>query len=200
MRYRDYKNFYEGGYFHIYNRGNNKQPIFLDDQDYRQFLRRISIVLSLPSSRVILGSRSRLKPLPENAFSIICYCLMPNHFHLLLRQNTKLSISRLMSKVSTSYAMYFNKKYQRVGSLFQDEFKSKVVLDDVYLKYLSAYIHNNSNNPEEYEFSSLGEYMGKVPKFVTETSSILSLFNGDIGKYIKFVRSHRELDMSLDQG
>lgn len=198
MRYRDYKNFYEGGYFHLYNRGNNKQPIFLDDLDYRQFLRRLSTALNISSPRVILGSRSRLRPLPENAFSIICYCLMPNHFHLLVRQNTKLSISRLISKVSTSYAMYFNKKYQRVGSLFQDEFKSKVILDDIYLKYLSAYIHNNPKNSEEYEFSSLGEYMGTDPKFITETSTILGMFDNDIQKYIQFVRSHRELDMSLD--
>ena len=94
--------------------------------------------------------------------------------------------------------MYFNKKYQRVGSLFQDEFKSKVILDDIYLKYLSAYIHNNPKNSEEYEFSSLGEYMGTDPKFITETSTILGMFDNDIQKYIQFVRSHRELDMSLD--
>jgi putative transposase len=75
--------------------------------------------------------------------AIGAYCLMPNHFHILIREIAKDGISQFMRKLSTAYAMYFNKKYDRSGTLFQGRFKSSRVTNDNYLKYLFAYIHLN---------------------------------------------------------
>src|SRR3989344_4815697 len=90
------------------------------------------------------GQRGGLwvRPIPKGSFTILAYCLMPNHFHILIRQNLKIPIGQLMIKVCTSYAKYFNHKYNRVGNIFQDTFKAKVIETDEYLSYLSAYIHN----------------------------------------------------------
>jgi REP element-mobilizing transposase RayT len=95
------------------------------------------------------------------------YCLMDNHVHLLVDANGA-DISKVMHGINFSYAMYYNKKYQREGSLFKDRFKSKIVDSDRYLKTVSLYIHNNPTDigefkdcPEKYAFSSLGIYIGK---------------------------------------
>lgn len=75
--------------------------------------------------------------------SIGAYCLMPNHFHILIRQEKENGISLFMQKLSTAYVMYYNKKYKRTGSLFEGKFKSKYAGEDTYLKYLFSYIHLN---------------------------------------------------------
>ncbi len=202
MRYRDYKNFYRGGYFHVYNRGNNKQPIFLEESDYEQFLKRLSLVLQLPMTRGTLGKRIRLRPLPVKTFSILAYCLMPNHFHILVRQNSLVPVSKLIAKVCTSYSMYFNKKYKRVGTLFQGEFKSKTVLDDVYVQHLSAYILNNPTDPENYNFSSFREYfdLASVDN-ITDTRVILEMFGQNQQRYLDFVRrAHKNFDIDIAKG
>ena len=79
----------------------------------------------------------------EPIVDIGAYCLMPNHFHLLIRETNKPCISIFMKKISTAYAMYFNKKYSRTGSLFEGRFKAEHANNDRYLKYLFAYIHLN---------------------------------------------------------
>ena len=200
MRYRDYKNFYKGGYYHIYNRGNNKQPIFLDDSDYWQFLKRLTLVLNLEPKRMPLYSRgaSSIKPLPCEAFSVLAYCLMPNHFHFLIRQNTELGMNKLLSKVCTSYSIYFNKKYDRVGSLYQDQFKAKEVSTNDYLAHASAYIHNNPANPESYEYSSYRNYLNKNLHSFVETNSILGMFENNSLKYQSFVINARLQDYSSE--
>ena len=190
MRYRDYKIFRSGHYYHIYNRGVNKQEIFLDAQDYHNFLKRLLLVLGV-KTKLALGT-SRINALPEGAFSVIAYCLMPNHFHLLVRQNTNLGIDKLMLKVSTSYAIYFNKKYGRVGPLYQDSFKAKLVEQDSYLTYLSAYIHNNPAEPLIWEFSSLQDYLGTRKGELSQTDLILGMFNNNPQSYKKFVQGFDE--------
>lgn len=193
MRYRDYKIFRPKHYYHIYNRGVNKQEIFLDEQDYSNFIKRLILVLSIPT-RVTLGT-TRIKSLPREAFSLLCYCLMPNHFHLLVRQNTNLGIEKLMLKVSTSYAIYFNKKYRRVGPLFQDSFKAKLIEQDSYLTYLSAYMHNNPSDPLKWKFSSLQDYIGQQKEKICQTDFILGMFESQSEKYKKFV-----LNFNSEQG
>src|SRR3989338_10709114 len=118
MGIRDYKNFGPGSFFHIYNRGNNKQEIFLDDGDYSFFTLRLK--QNLYPERF---DELKVQPLPSNSFSLISYCLMPNHFHLILRQNSNIPTSKLILKVCSSYAKVFNKKHDRVGHVFQDQFK-----------------------------------------------------------------------------
>jgi len=160
---RDYKNFIQGGLYHVFNRGNAKMPIFLSPDDYEFFLLRLK--QNLYPSRFEIKKNSvngyTLKALPEGSFDLICFCLMPNHFHFILKQNSKLPISNLISKVCCSYSKYFNKKYERVGSLFQDQFKSVKIESNEQLLWLISYIHSNPvraklvDKPEDYLYSSI---------------------------------------------
>jgi REP element-mobilizing transposase RayT len=148
MRSPRYKTSYSGGYYHIYNRGNQKQDIFLEEVDYIYYLEKLR------------------KYREQQKVSIICYCLMPNHIHLLVRQDSEIPISKFMSPLHTSYSMYFNRKYEKVGHLFQDRFKQKNVENDEYLLQLTCYIHLNPlidglvGKLEDYQWSSYPDYIG----------------------------------------
>lgn len=185
MNARDYKLFRAGEYYHIYNRGDNKEQIFLDDQDYLNFLKRLKLALGIADIRTEL----RIIPLPANSFDILAYCLMPNHFHFLIKQNTNLAIGELISKVCTSYVKYFNKRYERVGNLFQDIFKAKHIDSDEYITYLSAYIHNNPSDPFNYAYSSLLNYLTATNDVLCNKDFILKYFNSDTIAYKNFVES-----------
>ncbi len=176
---RDYKNLIQGHYYHIYNRGNHFQDIFRDDQDYFNLLKRISLLLnddSIPPRSHSKG-HLRLKQLPKGSFDIVAYCLMPNHFHFLIRQNSDLPISIFMNRLFSSYVKYFNAKYNTAGSLFQDTYKAKIILDDTYLTYASAYIHNNPSHPLEYPYSSFQEYITGVRQVISGNEIILNQFD-----------------------
>ena len=187
MKNRDYKNFSPGEYYHVYNRGNDKRYIFLDDQDLGFFMMRLKQNLFGENYK---GLRS--KPLPVGSFSLVSYCLMPNHFHLLIRQNTEIPTTKLMQKLSTSYSIYFNKKYKRVGHVFQDQYKQVSVGDARYLTWLSAYIHQNPKvaglvaDPENYKWSSYKEFTEGI-NGICNKNIVLDQFNG-IGNYLSFVR------------
>ena len=106
MNNRDYKEFAKDEIYHIYNRGVSKMDIFIDEQDFKVFLSRLKenlfselIDYSLLPKQVI-----RRKVLPPNSYDLISYCLMPNHFHILIKQNTNLSISKIILKVFTGYS------------------------------------------------------------------------------------------------
>ena len=141
MNHRDHKNFTPDRYYHVYNRGNAKADIFRDDADYAFFLGRLKESLFPPPMDEVLekGLLLQRSILPPDSYSLANYCLMPNHFHLSIKQCTELSISRLLSKVTTSYAKYFNLKYKRIGHLMQDQFKAILVDTNDYLLWLSAY-------------------------------------------------------------
>jgi len=132
------------------------------------------------------------KQLPTGAFSLICYCLMPNHFHLLIRQNTDVKVSKLILKLCTGYAKYFQKKYDRTGHLFQGPFKAIHIENESYLMWLSAYIHQNPpiagivTNLEDYPWSSYLDYIGKRNENICEKDVILEKFKEKTG-YEKFV-------------
>jgi putative transposase len=138
-----------GEYYHVYNRGVEKRDIFLENADYLKFLHSVKDSNSLtktaflklydfqPQSQVMLSTRY------ENLVEIICYCLMPNHFHLIIKQKVDGGISKFMHKLSTAYTMYFNLKYKRTGVLLQGPFKAKHIEGDQYLLHLSRYIHLN---------------------------------------------------------
>ena len=129
-------------FYHIYNRGNSKQVIFNDEQDYEYFINLLKIMNTdkrIMSSRVNKGDQSNA----ENIVSIGAYVLMSNHFHILLKQEKDGGISVFMQKVSTAYVMYYNKKHKKTGGMFEGKFKSKHAGEDRYLKYLFSYIHLN---------------------------------------------------------
>lgn len=139
--------FTHGEYYHIYNRGNSKQKIFFDKKDHERFLK----LVFLCNSNLNINFRDLFQnnddifafDRGDTLVDIGAYCLMPNHFHLLVREKDESNISLFMQKLATAYVMYFNKKYDRSGSLFEGKFKSQHINSDRYLKYIFSYIHLN---------------------------------------------------------
>lgn len=153
------KQYVENGYYHIYNRGVEKRLIFIDEQDYLVFLSYLRDYL-LPKDEVGLSKKLAdpntsykekdkiIKLLRLNNFAseitLLAYCLMPNHFHFLIKQKSANSIDRFMQSLATRYTMYFNRKHKRVGFLCQDVYKAVLVTNDEQLLYLSRYIHKQA--------------------------------------------------------
>ena len=132
-------------FYHVYNRGNSRQTVFVTKADHERF----AALLYLANGSTSFEFR-RLKTdmlfefdKGEPLVAIGAYCLMPNHFHILLTPLVEDGVTNFMLKLSTGYSMYFNKKHHRTGSLFEGKFKSERVDSDTYLKYLFAYIHLN---------------------------------------------------------
>lgn len=151
--------------YHIMLRGNEKRNIFYEDEDRTRFLDTL-----------------RVKKV-ENEFEMYAYCLMNNHVHLLIKEHTN-SIARVMKCINVSYAFYFNKKYNRVGHLFQDRFRSEVIERDSYLLTAARYIHNNPiragiiDLPGKYEWSSYGCYTETSLQYgLVDTKPLLQLFS-----------------------
>jgi len=174
--------FVEGEYYHIYNRGNSKQRIFRDKNDCMRFLGLLFACNSSQNFKIdnLNKKESLLNASRGNQIVYIgAYCLMPNHFHILITDTGEGNISKFMQKLITAYVMYFNKKYQRTGSLFEGKFKAEHASPDRYLKYLFSYIHLNpiklieskwkeveiQNKPkilkflEQYQYSSYLDYL-----------------------------------------
>ncbi len=121
------RNFIENSNYHIFNRGINKQDIFLDEKDYYFFETYLSIYL-LPIRQVLkkypdIPLRLHSKNLSKDV-ELLEYCLMPNHFHLTLKQKTKNGISKLMKQITNAYTLFFNQKNKQTGSLMQGRFKA----------------------------------------------------------------------------
>ena len=152
-------------YYHVFNRGNEKQSIFVENENYLFFLRRLRRAMNRRKSE------------------LICYCLMPNHFHLIVREVSEGGISRMMLSLQTSYAKAINKRYDRVGHLFQGPFKNIHIDRNEYLLYLSRYIHMNPvdaglvRRPEEWDYSSYRDYMGLRKSALAQPEVILSQFS-----------------------
>lgn len=139
--------------YHVYNRGAHKELIFKDFSDYRRF--SLLLYLANSSARLHLSNTLRqyqgpsLLQIYESGLAdkalvdVLAYCLMPNHFHLLLRQKAESGVSQFMKKLMTGYSMYFNLKHDHSGVLFQGRFKSRHVNSDEYFRYIFSYIHLN---------------------------------------------------------
>jgi putative transposase len=150
--------FAPGEYYHIYNRGVDKREIFLSDDDRKRFIR---LLYAGNGDKSFAYERVKEIPLDkldrgEQLVNIGAYCLMPNHFHLLVRETKDGNLTSFMEKLGTSYAMYFNRKYKRSGVLFQNTFKAEHVNKGEYLKYLYAYIHLNPVKLIEPEWKEKG--------------------------------------------
>ena len=207
------KVYLENSYYHLYNRGVEKRKIFQGEQDYAVFLsylknyllpkdeKNLRQLLSVPN----ISYREKdnlLQLLHLNNFAdqvtLIAYCLMPNHFHLLLKQNSKIAIDRFMRSLCTRYTMFFNKKYKRVGPLCQSVYKAVPVESDEQLLYLTSYIHRNPLSETDNLFSqpsSLAEYLGQRNTSWLHPEEILKFFsksNPNIS-YDTFVRQSEDL-------
>jgi len=149
------ENFIEGEFYHLYNRGNSKQKIFLDDQDRKRFIKLLYLSNSekyinfredIVKKKIDVWEFNKGKPI----VSIGAWALMPNHFHILITPTSHPTsdvglnqVSYFMKKLCISYSKYFNIKYKRTGSLFETNFKSSHIDTDPYLKYIFSYIHLN---------------------------------------------------------
>lgn len=158
------------GVYHVMVRGNEKKSIFLDDKDRLRFIS-------------ILQEKKK-----NNEYNIYAFCLMDNHVHMLIKEEID-RISRIMRRINTSYANYFNIKYERVGHVFQDRFKSEAIESDRHLLEAIRYIHNNPvkakmvREPSEFTWSSYNSYInrGSYDSFIYSTE-ILGFFSNDIEK------------------
>lgn len=137
--------FVPGEFYHIYNRGNSRQQIFFTEQDHERFMWLLYVangtcpldLREVDPEKVYTFERG------EQQVAIGAYCVMPNHFHILLTPVVEDGVTTFMRKLTTGYSMYFNRRHHRTGSLFEGRFKSKLTADDHHLKYLFAYIHLN---------------------------------------------------------
>jgi len=167
-----------GEYYHLYNRGNNRERIFYTRENYLFFLRQW---------------RKYLVPILD----VVAYCLMPTHYHMLLLKEADLS--HRMQLFSISYTKAINKRYDRVGALFQGAFQVKHVGKNEYLVHLSRYIHLNPvladlvRQAEEWEFSSYREYLGLRLGTLPSLSIVLSQFPSP-NAYREFVESYASED------
>ncbi|MEK9175510.1 MAG: transposase [Patescibacteria group bacterium] len=135
-----------GEIYHIYNRGVEKRDVFLDDHDRKRFMYNLFI---FNDYRLVINVNRMMEVrLPsiderEKMVEILAFCLMPNHFHILLKQITENGTTEFLRKLGTGYTNYFNLKYKRVGPLFQGKYKCALIKDDKHFMYLPHYIHLN---------------------------------------------------------
>lgn len=210
------KTYIENGFYHIYNRGVEKRNIFMDEQDYRVFLSYLKLYL-LPVEESVNDINnirelayqdnkiqiSRLYTLNNffNKINLVSYVLMPNHFHLELQQVGKKDIEIFMRSLITKYTIYFNRKYKRVGHLFQGRYKAALILGEEYLVHLSRYIHLNplelitkEQRLESYPWSSYSAYINNLQINWLKKDFILSSFIKDQKSYKKFVEDHNKAE------
>jgi putative transposase len=187
--------FVTGDYYHIYNRGLEKQNIFETSHDYQRFLETLFYYcLENPKPKF-----STFKQYPylnleikNKSVEIICYCLMPNHFHLLVKQLKDGGISELMRRFIHSYNNYRNIKYSHQGPLFQGVFKAVRVESDEQLIHLSRYIHLNpfvanlTSDLNRYPWSSYSAFMGTKNTHDIAKNNIINFF-GSLASYEKFL-------------
>lgn len=212
--------FADNYFYHIYNRGTEKRKIFLDEKDYPRFIHGL---YEFNNDGPVLNAGFRfsqiknygnqvsiIRPQKERMVDIISFCLMPNHFHFILKQLKENGIARFMQKLGTSYTMYFNKKYKRNGVLYQGKFKAILIDKDEYFLPLTNYIHFNPIEIIEpgwkekgiknwqkvnefllnYRWSSLSDYNG-IKNFPSVISKdfLLSYFP-DEKKYKEYLMSY----------
>ncbi len=182
--------FEEGYFYHIYNRGVDRRPVFMDDRDRLRFIHVLYVLnnyVGVPLRFDLLSLEPREHLIPIQPYvEIAAGCLMPNHYHLMLTPKRKDGVSAFMHKIGTSYTKYFNSKYERTGALFEGSFRAKLVDREEYAVYLTQYIHLNPrkliqaklgsklgsgktknalSELERYPWSTLPDYLGSRSKF-----------------------------------
>jgi len=182
-----------GEYYHIYNRGNSKQKIFHDEEDHLRF---IALLYACNQKGYLkVGNLTKGQTLYDiergnPIVSIGSYCLMPNHFHLLITQTKDEDISNFIQKLSTAYSMYYNKKYKRTGGLFEGKFKSEHVDKDRYFKYLFSYVHLNPIKLIQKDWREIG--------IKNKTVAVEYLNNYEYSSYLDFMGVKRIQNMILN--
>jgi len=184
--------FVTGEYYHIYNRGIDKRVIFKSKKDYERFMMLLYLANSHDSFRLDIILNRQHKTFDEVLvldkgkllISIGAWCLMTNHFHLLVRQEVDGGITKFMRKLGVGYSMFFNIKYERTGALFGGLFKSKLIgVDDNYMRHLFGYIHIN---PLEIEFP---DWKDKLNRPSTDMKKFLESYQ--YSSYLDYLSENR---------
>lgn len=186
------KVYVEDSFYHVYNRGLNKQDIFKDDDDYRVFLNLLKRSLG---EEIQQNAKHRDYPNFHNDLELLSYCLMPNHFHLLIyTKNKPKLLPELMRSVMTSYVMYFNKKIERKGRLFEQHYRAVRITSDEYLWHISRYIHLNpldmGHDYKKYPYSSIEYYTGRKSSDWVRPDEIIEMFTEAGESYSKFLKDY----------
>lgn len=204
-------------YYHLFNRSVAKIPIFISKNDFHRAMSILNYYrfknLPLPFSELKKLNKNRREAILNNLektgkklVEIVCFCLMPNHFHLLLKQLQNEGILDFLRKFQNSYAKYFNIKYQRVGSLFQNPFKAVLIEDDNQLLHLSRYIHLNpyssfivkqKKDLLNYPWFSLPQYLNQSGGFC-QPKIILEQFKNS-EDYLNFIFDQADYQRSLEE-
>ena len=205
-----------GEIYHIVNRGIASQPTFLNKRNYHRAIETLfyyqyinfpvkySRFLSLSTDLREQISKELIRK-KQHFIKILAYCLMPNHFHLILEQYVDRGISKFMSNFTNSYTRYFNTRNERDGPLFKDKFKAIRIETDEQLLHVSRYIHLNPYTAyiiktlrelEDYPYSSFPEYIGKISAEICSKDYILGNFK-DKSAYKKFVLDQAEYQREL---
>jgi putative transposase len=164
-------------YYHLYNRGCNKEKLFLCEENYLYLLRLLRSATS------------------HFHVSVIAYCLMPNHYHLLVRQDGDILLDKMMQDVFNRYTKVYNKRYQRSGTLFEGPFKAKYVGREAYLLHLCRYIHRNPVDaglvalPEQWKYSNYLDWIGRRDGNLVDREFILEYFDLP-EEYITFMHDY----------
>jgi len=204
--------------YHVLNRGVASQPIFLSKKSYQRAMEMILYYqnkdLSLSYSAFLELSNQRRKEILEqlkknqnSLVKVIVFCLMPNHFHFLLKQTQDKGISIFMGNFSNSYTRYFNASHKRIGPLFQGKFKAVRVETDEQLLHVSRYIHLNPYSSylvktieelENYPYSSFPEYLNPQENNLYYKEIVLNNFKTSID-YKKFVLDQADYQRKLEE-
>jgi REP element-mobilizing transposase RayT len=193
--------FINGEYYHVFNRGVDKRIIFNTNEQQHFFFRRLDLLNTTNTSKLIANQRSKRKDKEiiaagEKLVDIVAYCLLPNHFHLLLRQKVDNGISQFMQRLGTSYTKFFNQQEKRSGSLFQGKFKATHLSGEFTLPTVSAYVnlnykHHQIDVKKHLVKSSIFEYLNEeMGKCICSRVEIDNIINevGSLSDYKLFIK------------
>ena len=173
---------YAGEYYHVLNRGNGKQKIFFESENYLFFLRKLKKYIQMGQQEVV------------------AYCLMPNHFHLLLEETVDMKLQNTMLRLQTSFAKAINKRLGKSGHLFQDTYQKILVENNEQLLHLTRYIHMNPvkaglvTKPEEWQYSSFPDYAGLRRGQLPKMDIVLGQFESREA-YVEFCLDNDDVDL-----
>ncbi len=193
-------------YYHVYNRGVEKRSIFENNWDYHRLIKTIQYYQHKgpkPKLSTFLKNPVFKPDLNNRLVEVMCYALMPNHFHFLIKQKNNGGVTEFISKLSNSYTKFYNKKHNRVGPLFQGEFKAVLVENDEQLLHLSRYIHLNPlssllvKNLEDYPWSSYSDYLHEKQGGFCSIKEILGFFKSP-EDYQQFVMDQADYAQKLE--
>jgi REP element-mobilizing transposase RayT len=192
------KNYGADQYYHVYNRGSNRQNIFIEPVDYFYFLGLFKRYLSMKKSSD--SSIDHKYPNYADEVEIVAFCLMPSHFHLLLYLKTEAGIVHLMRSVMTTYTMYFNKKYKRTGKLCESAFLASTISNESYLWHVSRYIHLNpldiGRDFRNYKYSSIAYFKGNKRADWIHTERMVKT-SSEKQEYLEFVSDYETMFMDM---